>query len=210
MNDRVPEAVIRRLPSYYRQLREMETAGIAKVSSKQLAEKMRVTPSQIRQDINCFGTFGRQGVGYKVSDLKGHIAEILGVDASHHMVIVGSGNIGTAIACYPTFQRDGFVTVAMFDNDPARVGASVGDLKVRHVDEMESFIRNNRVDIGVICVPPANAQEVLDQLISCGIHAIWNFAPVDLSRDRNTILVNTHMSESLQVLSYKLTHQDFR
>lgn len=210
LSERVPEAVIRRLPAYYRQLREMEIAGVIQVSSNQLAEKMRVTPSQIRQDINCFGTFGRQGVGYKVSDLKGHIAAILGVNASHHMIIIGAGNIGSSIAQYPSFKKDGFETVAIFDNDPNKIGMTLGDIAVRPLEELPAFVQENRVDIGVICVPAADAQDTLDLLVDHGVQAIWNFSPVDLKRDRNTILVNTHLSESLQVLSYKITHKDYR
>ena len=118
MAGHVSDAVIRRLPGYYRHLRELESAGVEQISSQELGERMHLTPSQIRQDINCFGGFGRQGYGYKVSDLKMHIGEILGLDREHTEIIVGAGNIGCAIAKYPTFQREGFRPLAMFDNDP--------------------------------------------------------------------------------------------
>ena len=127
MAGHVSDAVIRRLPGYYRHLRELESAGVEQISSQELGERMHLTPSQIRQDINCFGGFGRQGYGYKVSDLKMHIGEILGLDREHTEIIVGAGNIGCAIAKYPTFQREGFRPLAMFDNDPEKIGVPVGD-----------------------------------------------------------------------------------
>ena len=128
MAGHVSDAVIRRLPGYYRHLRELESAGVEQISSQELGERMHLTPSQIRQDINCFGGFGRQGYGYKVSDLKMHIGEILGLDREHTEIIVGAGNIGCAIAKYPTFQREGFRPLAMFDNDPEKIGVPVGDI----------------------------------------------------------------------------------
>ena len=115
MAGRVSDAVIRRLPGFYRHLRELEAAGITSISSQELGERMHLTPSQIRQDINCFGGFGRQGYGYKVTELKGHIGEILGLDQQHRLIILGAGNIGCAVAEYPTFSREGFKTVALFD-----------------------------------------------------------------------------------------------
>ena len=150
MAGHVSDAVIRRLPGYYRHLRELESAGVEQISSQELGERMHLTPSQIRQDINCFGGFGRQGYGYKVSDLKMHIGEILGLDREHTEIIVGAGNIGCAIAKYPTFQREGFRPLAMFDNDPEKIGVPVGDIPVYSMEEMPNFLKENMPDIAVL------------------------------------------------------------
>lgn len=181
MAGHVSDAVIRRLPGYYRHLRELESAGVEQISSQELGERMHLTPSQIRQDINCFGGFGRQGYGYKVSDLKMHIGEILGLDREHTEIIVGAGNIGCAIAKYPTFQREGFRPLAMFDNDPEKIGVPVGDIPVYSMEEMPNFLKENMPDIAVLALPRRVAQEALDKLYACGIRAVWNFAPTDLT-----------------------------
>ena len=163
MAGHVSDAVIRRLPGYYRHLRELESAGVEQISSQELGERMHLTPSQIRQDINCFGGFGRQGYGYKVSDLKMHIGEILGLDREHTEIIVGAGNIGCAIAKYPTFQREGFRPLAMFDNDPEKIGVPVGDIPVYSMEEMPNFLKENMPDIAVLALPRRVAQEALDK-----------------------------------------------
>ena len=170
MAGHVSDAVIRRLPGYYRHLRELESAGVEQISSQELGERMHLTPSQIRQDINCFGGFGRQGYGYKVSDLKMHIGEILGLDREHTEIIVGAGNIGCAIAKYPTFQREGFRPLAMFDNDPEKIGVPVGDIPVYSMEEMPNFLKENMPDIAVLALPRRVAQEALDKL---HIRMLW-------------------------------------
>ena len=204
----VSDAVIRRLPGYYRHLRELEAAGVTQISSQELGRRMQLTPSQIRQDINCFGGFGRQGYGYRVSELKQHIGEILGLDRCHRMVVLGAGSIGTAVAKYPTFVREGFVTLAIFDVDAAKVGTCVGEVPVYHMDQLETFLAENTVDVAVLALPAAVAQENLDRLTACGVNAVWNFAPTDLNPDKNSIVVNVHLSDSLQILSYKMAHAD--
>ena len=192
MAGHVSDAVIRRLPGYYRHLRELESAGVEQISSQELGERMHLTPSQIRQDINCFGGFGRQGYGYKVSDLKMHIGEILGLDREHTEIIVGAGNIGCAIAKYPTFQREGFRPLAMFDNDPEKIGVPVGDIPVYSMEEMPNFLKENMPDIAVLALPRRVAQEALDKLYACGIRAVWNFAPTDLTHPDDMLVVNVH------------------
>ncbi len=202
----VSDAVIRRLPGYYRHLRELEAAGVTQISSQELGKRMQLTPSQIRQDINCFGGFGRQGYGYKVSDLKMHIGEILGLNRMHRMIILGVGNIGSAVANYPTFNREGFETVAMFDVDPGKIGTRVGNVPVYPMDELENFLGDNKVDVAVLAVPVKAAQETMDRLSACHIGAVWNFAPTDLHHPDDMIVVNVHLSDSLQILSYKMAH----
>ena len=208
MAGRVSDAVIRRLPGYYRHLRELEAAGITSISSQELGERMHLTPSQIRQDINCFGGFGRQGYGYRVSELKGHIGEILGLDKELRLIILGAGNIGCAVAQYPTFSREGFKTVALFDTQETKVGRSLGDIPVLHMDTLEEYVQTNVVDIAVLALPKRNAQDALDRLYKSGIRAIWNFAPADLNHPEDMLVVNVHLSDSLQQLSYRMAHRN--
>lgn len=204
----VSDAVIRRLPGYYRHLRELEAAGVHQISSQELGRRMQLTASQIRQDINCFGGFGRQGYGYEVSKLKGHIGEILGLDKKHRMVIIGAGNIGRAVANYPSFGREGFITDAIFDTDPQRIGTEVAGNTVRGMEELDGFLDQNRVDIGVLALPVKGAQEVLNRLVLKGVKGIWNFAPTDLKHPEDVTVVNVHLSDSLQTLSFRMLRAD--
>ena len=200
----VSDAVIRRLPGYYRHLRELEIAGVHQISSQELGKRMQLTASQIRQDINCFGGFGRQGYGYEVTKLKGHIGEILGLDKKHRMIIIGAGNIGRAVAHYPSFAREGFLTEAIFDGDPGKVGTEVAGIIVRSIDTLEAYLDENLIDIAVLAMPSKGAQQVLDRLIAKGITGVWNFAPTDLIHPDRITMVNVHLSGSLQVLSFKM------
>lgn len=207
MAGRVSDAVIRRLPGYYRHLRELEAAGVMQISSQELGERMNLTPSQIRQDINCFGGFGRQGYGYHVSELKGHIGEILGLTQEHVVIIIGAGHIGCAVARYPSFTREGFRTVAMFDVAEDRVGTEQDGVPVYHMDELEGFLTGHHVDIAVLALPKRFAQDTLQRLYDCGVRAIWNFAPADLAHPADMLVVNVHLMDSLQQLSYRMAHR---
>ena len=204
----VSDAVIRRLPGYYRHLRELEAAGVTSISSQELGKRMQLTPSQIRQDINCFGGFGRQGYGYNVSELKGHIGEILGLDRLHKVIILGAGSIGTAVAHYPTFPREGFKTLAMFDVATDKIGTRMNDIPVLAMEDLEKFLSANQVDIAVLALPAAYAQETLNRLYEGGVRAVWNFAPTDLNHPEDMIAVNVHLSDSLQILSYRIAHRE--
>lgn len=208
MAGRVSDAVIRRLPGYYRHLRELEAAGVMQISSQELGERMNLTPSQIRQDINCFGGFGRQGYGYRVSELKGHIGEILGLTKEHKVIIVGAGNIGCAVARYPSFSREGFRTIAMFDTAEDKVGKELDGIPVYHIDQLESFLKENHVDIGVLALPKRFSYETLCRLYDGGVRAIWNFAPADLPHPEDMLVVNVHLMDSLQQLSYRMAHRE--
>ena len=208
MAGHVSDAVIRRLPGYYRHLRELEAAGVTSISSQELGDRMNLTPSQIRQDINCFGGFGRQGYGYRVSELKDHIGEILGLDREHRLIILGAGNIGCAVAQYPTFSREGFRTIALFDTLETKVGRCLGEIPVLHMDRLEEFVSENVVDIAVLALPKRNAQEALTRLYQAGVRAIWNFAPTDLNHPEDMLVVNVHLSDSLQQLSYRMAHRN--
>ena len=208
MPSHVSDAVIRRLPGYYRHLRELEQAGVTQISSQELGERMSLTASQIRQDINCFGGFGRKGYGYNVSALKDHIAEILGLDKPHHMIIVGAGSIGQAVARYPSFVRSGFQTDAIFDVNPAVIGKDLGGIAVQDAAGLEAYVQSHPVDIAVLAVPAVAAQEMLNRLSALGIDALWNFAPTDLEHPKNMMVVNVHLSDSLQILSYRMAHRE--
>lgn len=194
-------AVIKRLPKYQRYLRELLKRDIDRISSKELSSRIGFTASQIRQDLNCFGDFGQQGYGYNVQDLYDEICKILGLTDDYKMVIVGSGNIGQAVANYLYFEKLGFKLYGLFDKNPKLIGLRIRDIKIRDIDELESFVGENNIDIGIICVPMNTAQSVCDQLTSKGVKGIWNFAPVDLQVDDDVIVENVHLSESLLTLS---------
>ncbi len=203
-NERIPDAVVRRLPGYYRNLRELEAEGVMRLSSQALGERMGLTASQIRQDINCFGGFGQQGYGYHVPKLKLMIGQILGVDADHRMVIVGAGNIGMAVAHYASFRQEGFVVDAMFDVSPALVGQKVRDVAIRPVSALADYLAENRVDILVMAVPAEKAPEVLRIAEAARVPGVWNFAPVDLNPPVWMEVANVHLSDSLMALSFRM------
>lgn len=204
----ISEAVIKRLPAYYRHLIELEQEGIMQISSQGLGERMGFTASQIRQDINCFGGFGRQGYGYHVTELRMHIGHIMGVDQKHRMIIVGAGNIGTAVALADSFPRNGFETVALFDSSERKIGLQIGDLTVQDAAGLQRYLSEQAVDIAVLALPVNCAQEVADLLYGYGVRGFWNFAPVDLKLPADAALVNVHLDEGLQVLSYRMLHRE--
>ena len=204
----VSEAVVKRLPAYYRHLKELENEGVHQISSQGLGERMGFTASQIRQDINCFGGFGRQGYGYSVRELRQHIGRIMGVDKPHKMIILGAGNIGSAVALADSFPRNGFETVAIFDSNPSKIGTEIGPHTVQDIECLKRYLDENTVDIAVLALPVRCAQEMADRLYEFGVRGFWNFAPVDLKLPRDAATVNVHLDEGLQVLSYRMLHRD--
>jgi len=200
----VSEAVIRRLPGYYRHLQELEKEGVQQISSQKLGRRMHLTASQIRQDINCFGGFGRQGLGYAVPELRKGIGHILGLNQPHRMIIVGAGNIGRAVASYHLFGEIGFEVTAIFDTDPNKIDANIGMMTVQDMRNIQRYIAENKVDICVLAVPSEEAQALADVLCVFGIGAFWNFAPVDLKIPKGIALVNVHLEEGLQILSFRM------
>ena len=204
----VSEAVIKRLPAYYRHLKELEQEGVRQISSQGLGERMGFTASQIRQDINCFGGFGRQGYGYPVMELRRHIGHIMGVDQKHCMIIVGAGNIGAAVALADSFPRNGFETVALFDSSERKIGMKIGDLTVQDVAGLKRYLDEQPVDIAVLALPVHSAQEMANQLYEYGVRGFWNFAPLDLKLPDEAAMVNVHLDEGLQVLSYRMLHKE--
>lgn len=195
-------AVIKRLPKYYRYLSDLLKNDVDRISSKELGEKIGFTASQIRQDLNCFGDFGQQGYGYNVRELHAQISNILGIHKKYKSIIVGAGNIGQALANYSNFRELGIEAVGIFDANPKLIGMKIRDIEIRDIDEFPEYVKNNCVDIGIICVPSRNAQAVCDELTTCGIKAIWNFAPIDLITPEDVVVENVHLSESLLTLVY--------
>lgn len=205
MEKEISQAVVRRMPRYYRFLGELLEKGVERVSSSDLSKLMKVTASQIRQDLNNFGGFGQQGYGYNVRFLHEEIGKILGLDQTHSLVIIGAGNLGQAIANYGRFDRLGFRTVALFDVNPAVIGKEIRGIKVYALDDLESFCKEQKVDIAALTMPKQSADNVAQRLVELGIRAIWNFAHVDLDVDDEDVVVeNVHLSDSLMQLSYNI------
>ena len=205
MEKEISQAVIRRMPRYYRYLGELLEQGVERISSNDLSNLMNVTASQIRQDLNNFGGFGQQGYGYNVQFLYDEIGKILGLDKTHNVIIIGAGNLGQALANYTNFRRLGFHIIALFDVDPSLKGKKIGDVEVHMPDEIEEFCKNNRVDIAALTMPKQSADNIAQHLVDLGIRAIWNFAHVDLNLEgKNVVVENVHLSDSLMQLSYNI------
>ena len=200
----ISQAVISRLPRYFRYLGELKDEGVERISSQDLSELMQVTASQIRQDFNNFGGFGQQGYGYNVEYLYDEIGKILGLDRKHNFVIIGAGNLGRALGNYMNFERRGFILRGMFDQNPDLVGQDVRGVKVMPMEELESFIRENDIDIAVLTIPKTSALDVVERLVKTQIRAIWNFAHVDLNVPEGVQVENVHLSDSLMKLSYNI------
>lgn len=201
----ISKAVIGRLPRYYRYLGELNEAGVERISSSDLSKKMHVTASQIRQDLNNFGGFGQQGYGYNVKYLRTEIGKILGLDQSHNMVIIGAGNLGQALANYASFARNGFILKGIFDVNPELKGKVIRDIPIRMMDELETVLQEENIDIAALTIPKTKAIEVSDILVRNGIKAIWNFAHTDLNLPKDVIVESVHLSDSLMKLSYNIT-----
>ena len=204
----ISSAVIRRLPRYYRYLGELLENNVVRISSKELSIRMKVTASQIRQDLNNFGGFGQQGYGYNVKYLHSEIAKILGIDKKHNMIIIGAGNLGQAIANYSAFEKRGFVVKGIFDINPKLVGMTVRGIEVMSLEDMPEFVRRENIDIAALTIPKACAADVAADVASAGVKAIWNFAHTDLALPEDVIVENVHLSESLMQLSYRLARRE--
>lgn len=200
--DRISPAVIRRLPKYYRYLGELKKMGINKTSSRELSDLTGFSASQIRQDLNNFGGFGQQGFGYDVENLRTEISKILGLDKKYKIIIIGAGNIGQAIANYTGFYEADYEVVALFDKNPKLIGLSIRNALIMDIDEIESYLNKEKIDIVVICTPKSVCQQIAEKVVQCGIKAIWNFAPKDLKMPDYVYVENVHLNESLFSLTY--------
>lgn len=204
----ISQAVIGRLPRYFRYLGELKDDGIERISSQELSAIMKVTASQIRQDFNNFGGFGQQGYGYKVEYLYEEIGKILGLDKKHNLIIIGAGNLGQALANYMNFERRGFLFRGIFDNNPALYGKQIRELSVRPMEELETFVKENEIDIAVLTIPKTSALAVAERLVGQGIKGIWNFAHIDLNLPKEIQVENVHLSDSLMKLAYNINRYE--
>jgi len=185
----ISQAVIRRMPRYYRYLGELLEEGVERISSNDLSHRMMVTASQIRQDLNNFGGFGQQGYGYNVKYLYDEIGKILGLNETHNIIMIGAGNLGQAITNYVKFERFGFIITAL----------------IYMMDELDDYCKKNKVDIAALTPPKEKAEDTAQHLVNLGIRAIWNFAHVDLDlSDKSVVVENVHLSDSLMQLSYNI------
>lgn len=206
--ENVSDAVIRRLPRYYRYLDVLHSKGVVRISSSSLGSKMGITASQIRQDLSCFGEFGQQGYGYNVDELRAEIGHILGVDKQHHIIVVGVGNLGHALMRNFRFKDAGFILEAAFDISPSLIGTTVADVPVLDMAGLDDYVREHKPDVAVLTVPQSAAQNTVDRLIELGVRGFWNFTNVELTTSVDNVrFEDVHFADSLLTLSYRITER---
>ena len=204
--ENISMSVIRRLPRYYRFLTHLKNMGVTRISSKELSERMGLTASQIRQDLNCFGGFGQQGYGYIVSQLQEEIGNILGISHEYKSILIGAGNLGRAIAAHMATAVNGFRFCGLFDNSPQKIGISLAGVPVQGFATPDEFCRREKPVMAVLCIPREAVGSLSDQLYSLGIHSFWNFSHFDLSmKYPDAIVENVHLNDSLMTLCYRLS-----
>ncbi len=200
--------VIRRLPRYYRFLYDLKENGVTRISSRELSQRMRLTASQIRQDLNCFGGFGQQGYGYMVDQLYTEIGRILGMDKLTKAILLGVGNLGTAVGNHIDFKTRGFNLIGLFDDNPELVGDTRADMTIRSTDDLEEFCRKENPEMAVLCIPKEAAPRLVEKLVACGVKGFWNFSHYDIHHDYPDVIVeNVHMGDTLMTLSYHMTQE---
>lgn len=205
--ENISDAVIRRLPRYYRQLTDLHNRGIIRTSSHALGLEMNITASQIRQDFSCFGEFGQQGYGYNVEELRSEIGHILGVDSNHHLIMIGVGNLGRALLNNFPFDQTGFSVDASFDISPAVIGSSINGVPVYAMEDIDAYLHSHSVDVVVLTIPQAIAQDTANHLMEQGIKGFWNFTNMELtSTDPHVKFENIHFADSLLTLSYRIAN----
>lgn len=203
---KVSDAVIHRLPRYYRYLDDLYNKEIVRISSNSLGSKMDITASQIRQDLSCFGEFGQQGYGYNVAELRSEIGHILGIDKGHRLIIIGVGHLGHALLQNFDFEKVGFHVDTAFDISPDLVGTRIHDVTIRSMDELEQYVAENQPNVAVLTVPQHVAQPMASRLIDLGIKGFWNFTNVELSTDvPDVFFEDVHFVDTLLTLSYRIT-----
>ena len=201
----VPEVVVARLPQYVRILKELLAAGVQVANSQQLGDQLQVTPAQIRKDLSYFGRFGKQGRGYSVRHLLDELQQILGLNEHWNVVVIGVGRLGNAILSYPGFTPDGFHIVAALDSNPALIGQEVEGITVRPVEDLQKVVEAQNITIAVVAVPSRFTQEVIDDLVECGVRAILNYAPTSPQVPRDVKIRNIDPVLSLQSMTFYLT-----
>lgn len=207
LKKKISIAVIKRLPRYYRYLADLLKLDITRISSKELSARMGITASQIRQDLNCFGGFGQQGYGYNVELLYNEIGNILGINNKYQTIIIGAGNMGQALANYPNFENRGYKIVGIFDVNKNLIGNKINNIEIMHLDTVDTFVKKNKVDIAMICVPHEQTPIVADKVARAGVKGLWNFSPMDLKIPYDVVIENVHLSDSLMVLGYRMNDE---
>ena len=208
MEKKISSAVIHRMPRYFRHLCDLQDAGITRISSGTLAERMGLTASQIRQDLNCFGDFGHQGYGYSVDQLYEEIGRILGIGDPADTILLGAGNLGKAVANHMDFETRGFHLVGVFDDAPALIGQELHGHTIRATDELEAICDERKPAMAILCIPKEAAPAIVKRLLACGVHGFWNFSHYDICHDHpEAIVENVHLGDSLMTLSYRMNNQ---
>lgn len=204
----ISDSVIKRMPRYYRFLGELKAAGMTRISSRELSERMGLTASQIRQDLNCFGGFGQQGYGYNIELLQSEIGHILGLDRPKTAILIGIGNLGRAVTMHINFESKGFKLIGLFDSKESLVGQVIKNLPIRSTNTIDEFCKENLPDAAILCIPKNAAMVMADQLVGLGIKGFWNFSHYDLALKYPGVKVeNVHFGDSLMTLSYRLHNE---
>ena len=204
---KVSDAVIHRLPRYYRYLDDLFNKGVVRISSHSLGDKMDITASQIRQDLSCFGEFGQQGYGYNVAELRSEIGHILGIDKNQKVIIIGAGHLGHALMQNFDFAAVGFQIDSAFDLSPELIGTEINGVKVRHPSELEGYFAEHHPTVAVLTVPQHVAQSIADHLVQLGIRGFWNFTNVEISVPEPVFTENVHFVDTLLTLSYRIANR---
>ena len=203
---KISDAVIHRLPRYYRYLDDLHNKGVVRISSSSLGAKMDITASQIRQDLSCFGEFGQQGYGYNVAELRAEIGHILGIDKGHRLIVIGAGHLGHALLQNFDFEKVGFQVDSAFDVSPELIGTSIRGVTIRSMDELEDYVAQFRPNVAVLTVPQNVAQPLASRLIDLGIKGFWNFNNVELSsHEPDVFFEDIHFVDTLLTLSYRIS-----
>ena len=203
---KISDAVIHRLPRYYRYLDDLHNKVVVRISSSSLGAKMDITASQIRQDLSCFGEFGQQGYGYNVAELRAEIGHILGIDKGHRLIVIGAGHLGHALLQNFDFEKVGFQVDSAFDVSPELIGTSIRGVTIRSMDELEDYVAQFRPNVAVLTVPQNVAQPLASRLIDLGIKGFWNFTNVELSsHEPDVFFEDIHFVDTLLTLSYRIS-----
>lgn len=206
-SEKISELTTNRLSVYLRCLNTLAEKGAKTVSSNALAERFHLNSAQIRKDLAHFGEFGTRGVGYKIDTLRDHLTHILGLDTEHRVYIIGAGRLGTALADYYGFRKANFTVAALFDSDPKKIGKKIGNVEILDVKNFAAMVKRDKIEVAVIAVPAANAQNALERVVRAGIKAVMNFAPVALKTSNDVKLKTIDLTTSLESLSYFLAQQ---
>ncbi len=198
-------SVVRRLPRYYRFLYDLKENGVTRISSRELSQRMGLTASQIRQDLNCFGGFGQQGYGYMVEQLYAEIGHILGMDHLSDTVLLGAGNMGRAIANHMDFENRGIRLVGIFDDSPELIGRTIRGMKVQPIKNLDKVCRMKKPEVAILCIPKEAAPGLVERLLKAGVRGFWNFSHYDINYYHpGAVVENVHLGDSLMTLSYQL------